>query len=357
MSDYIAELRRELVGAADRERRRSAPRRALRRSRRAIVPALAGAVAVVGAVLGLAVLGRDDPAPPQSPGVIATIPLGGIPQGVAVGDGSVWVTEFGGRLLRLDPRSRRVIATVQVGTSATQLSASDDAVWAMGAIDEGGQRKRLVRVDPATDRIAARIGSFGWAGAILAAAPEALWLQADRQTPGPLRRLDPTTNRIEGAFGPARRVAMAVGGGRLWTLTEDGLLEWRDAATGRPLGRRAGFAPRPPGGPYWNTIAADADGAFVATGENGSVTRLSADGRIEWAVAVGANGALAVAEHAVWVTTEDGTQRNAQLLRLDPDDGEVTGRIPLRSRLPVGLAVVGDELWAALSDSTAIVVR
>jgi hypothetical protein len=35
----------------------------------------------------------------------------------------------------------------------------------------------------------------------------------------------------------------------------------------------------------------------------------------------------------------------------------VTGRIPLGARLPVGLAAVGDELWSALSDSTAIVVR
>jgi hypothetical protein len=29
----------------------------------------------------------------------------------------------------------------------------------------------------------------------------------------------------------------------------------------------------------------------------------------------------------------------------------------LRSRLPVGLVAVGDEVWAVLSDQTALVVR
>jgi hypothetical protein len=357
MSDYIAELRRELVGAAERERRRSAPRRALARSRRPLATALAGAAVAVGAVFGIAVLGREEPSPPEAPGVIATIPLGSIPQGVAVGSGSVWVTDFEGRLLRLDPRTRRVIATLPVGTRATQVSASDDAVWVMGAVDGDAHEYRLIRVDPARNRIVARIGSFGWAGAGLAAAPGALWLQADRQMPGPLRRVDPATNRIEGAFGDARRVAMAAGGARLWTLTEDGVLEWRDSATGRSLGRRAGFAPRPPGGPYRNTIAADAGGAYVATGENGSVARISSDGRVEWNVAVGANGPIAVADDTLWVTAEDGTQRNAQLLRLDPADGHVTGRIPLGARLPSGMVAVGDELWVALSDETALVIR
>jgi DNA-binding beta-propeller fold protein YncE len=357
MSDYIAELRRELVGAAERERRRSAPRRALARTRRPLVTALAGAAAVVAAVLGVALLGRDDPPLPAAPRVIATIPLGGIPQGVAEGSGSVWVTDFGGRLLRIDPRTRRVIASVPVGGKALQVSASDDAVWAMGATDADAQHFRLVRVDPATNRIVARIGSFGWAGAGLAGAPGALWLQADRQPATQLRRVDPATGRIEGAFGDARLVAMTSGGGRLWTLTADGLLEWRDAQSGRVLGRLAGFAKRGPGGPYWNTIAADAGGAYVATGENGSVARVSAGGRVEWKVAVGANGAIGVAGDAVWVTAEDGTQRNAALVRLDPADGKVTGRIRLGARLPVGLVAVGEDLWAVLSNETAIVIR
>jgi Sigma-70 region 2 len=126
----------------------------------------------------------------------------------------------------------------------------------------------------------------------------------------------------------------------------------------RPAARPAGgLRASCPGGPYRNTLAAGVEGAYLATGENGSVTRLSSDGRVEWTVAVGANGPIAVAEHAVWVTAEDGTQRNAQLLRLDPADGHVTGRMRLRSRLPVGLVAVGDEVWAVLSDQTALVVR
>jgi hypothetical protein len=358
MSDYIAELRRELVDAAERERRRRAPRRALVRSGRTVVPALAGAVVVVLAALIVAVLGREQPAPsPAQPRIVDTIRIGGIPRGAAIGAGSVWVTDADGLLRRVDPRTGRVVATVEAGTRATSVTASADAVWMMAAIDPDGHRVRLMRIDPATDRVAARIGRFSWDGAILAAAPDALWLQRVQQAPSPLRRLDPATNRIEGAFGRGFRTAMAADEDRLWTLSSGGVLEWRDSETGRLLGRKTGFPPRPPGGPWWHTIAADGGGAWIATGQDGVITRVAPDGDVVVRADVGANGPLALAGGSLWVTRNDGTDRNAEITRIDPATGRVTGQVRVGARLPVQLLAVGDDLWAVLSDGTAVVIR
>jgi hypothetical protein len=357
MSDYIAELRRELVDAAERERRRRAPRRALVRSGRAVVPALAGVAFVVLAGLIVAVLGREQPAPsPAQPRIVETIRIGGFPRDAALGAGSVWVSDADGLLRRVDPRSGRVIATVRAGTRATSVTSSADAVWLMAAIDQDGHQVRLMRIDPSTDRVAARIGRFDWDSAILAAAPDAVWLQRVQHAPSPLRRVAPATNRIEGAFGRDFRTAMAADGDRLWTLSSEGVLEWRDSATGRLLGRRTGFPPRPPGGPWWHRIAADGGGAWIATGQDGVITRVAPDGDVVVRADVGANGPLVLAGGSLWVTLNDGTDRDVRIARVDPATGRVTGSVSVGARLPVQLLAVGDDLWAVLTDGTAIVV-
>jgi hypothetical protein len=357
MSDYISALRRELVDAAERDRRRSAPRRALARSRRPLALGLATAAAVVAAVVGLAILGRTPDPVVTAPRVVATIKIGGIPRAAALGAESVWVTDADGLLRRVDPRAGRVVAPVRAGTSATSVAASDDAVWIVAAVDEAGHDVRLMRIDPSTNRVVARIGHFSWYGATLAAAPDAIWLQRDGQAPGPLRRLDPATNRMEGDFGRRWLTTMAADGGRLWTLSWEGVLEWRDSTTGRLLGRRPDFPPRPPGGPWKHSIAADGGGAWVATGQDGAITRVASDGDVVLRAEVGANGPIALAGGSLWITRNDGTDRNVQIARVDPATGRVTGRIPVGARMPMQLLAVGDDLWAVLSDGTAIVVR
>ncbi len=359
MSDYITELRRELVGAAERQQRRSVPRRAVRRSRRPIMTGLAGVAAAAALVLGIVLGARElsNPAP-AAPRVVATVRFGGIPTGAALGAGSVWVTGLDGSLWRIDPERRRVVATIDVGTEAKQVAASGDAVWVVA--DEQNRRHRLMRLDP-TGRVVAKIadlGPVGCCGAILAAGPGAVWLQTYQESPGPLTRVDPATNRVAASYGRRGPIAIAVGGGRLWTLSWQGLLEWRNAATGALLGRAEGLALDPPGGAYRNAIVPDADGAWIATAEDGAVTRVSSDGRFGWSVRVRANGVLAHARGSLWVATGDEIDgRRNEIVRLDAGDGHVTGRLALGARVPQALIPIGDELWAVLSDGTALVVR
>jgi DNA-binding beta-propeller fold protein YncE len=281
--------------------------------------------------------------------------LGGFPVGATLGAGSVWVSDGAGRVLRLDPDTRRVVADIAIGYDASAVAASTDAVWVVGSRrmhDQG-----LLRIDPRTNGVVARIGSFGGYGAALVAASDAVWFQTDKQVPGPLRRVDPATNRIAGGVATGWLAGMAVHGDRMWTLTQNGRLEWRDSGTGRLLGRLPGFPELPPGGPWKNAIAPDDGGAWIATGRDGAITRVTSDGRVELRAEVGANGPIALAAGSLWITINDGTDRNVAIARVDPATGAVTGRLKLGARLPRALIAVGDELWAPLSDGTVLVVR
>jgi hypothetical protein len=56
-------------------------------------------------------------------------------------------------------------------------------------------------------------------------------------------------------------------------------------------------------------------------------------------------------------TGEELTGRRNAIVRLAPANGRMTGRIPLGARTAQALVPVGDELWAVLSDGTALVLR
>ena len=326
------------------------------RARRPLALGLAGAAALAALVFGIV---RELPTPaPAGPRVAATIRLGGIPVGAAMGAGRVWVSDNSGSVLVIDPESRRRIATIPTGNAATSIAASDDAVWVVAAADRAEEDYRLLRIDPASHRVVARITSFGPFGASLAATRHAAWVQTAKQDPGPVRRVDPATNRIGGSYGRRGLAAIAGRGDRLWMLSLDGVLEWRDARTGRVLGALDGFAPNPPGGAWNSGIAPDADGASVVSAEDGTVTRVSSGGRFEWSVSLRANGPIARARGSLWVSTgEELTGRRNAIVRLDPANGRVTGRIPLGARTTQALVPVGDELWAVLSDGTVLVLR
>jgi hypothetical protein len=354
MSGYIAELRRELVDAADRERRRSAPRRAFVRARRPVAAALAMLSLLIAVGVGIALLGREEPPPVAEPRIVATIQIGGQPLDAAPGAGAVWVSDATGRVLRVDPETRRLAAEAPAGDEAAAISASDSAVWV--ATRTGFDRYQVLRVDPRDNRVVGRSGRVEpYVSALEAASPGAVWAQLNK--PGPLQRINPRTNRLEGDFSTRHATALASRSGVLWALGADGVLERRDAASGRLLGRQGGFARFPFGGDWSNAIATDADGAWVATGPDGKVAHVALDGEMLAELSLGANGPIAVAGRWLWVTIGDISLSNGQLVRVDRMTGEVTGRLRLGSRIPRALVAVGDDVWAVIGDGTVLVIR
>ena len=80
-------------------------------------------------------------------------------------------------------------------------------------------------------------------------------------------------------------------------------------------------------------------------------------GELRGRLTIGANGPIALAGRSLWVTVDDGTGRNAGLLRLDRRTGRPTGSLRLGARVPAALVAVGADVWAVIGDGTALVVR
>ena len=77
--------------------------------------------------IGLATLSRIDPA---SNTVVSTIELPGIPTAVAVGEGSVWISDDSGRaVLKVDPNTNQITDTIHLGSRPQGITVTDGAVW------------------------------------------------------------------------------------------------------------------------------------------------------------------------------------------------------------------------------------
>ena len=76
-------------------------------------------------------------------GRIVTIPVRGAPSHVAIADGVVWVSNYGGHTLtRIDPRSSKVVGTVSVGRNPFALAARDHTLWVTVVADNSISRLR-----------------------------------------------------------------------------------------------------------------------------------------------------------------------------------------------------------------------
>lgn len=94
---------------------------------------------------------------PKDASIVATIPIGPLPSGLAVLPSGVWVTDDSdGKLRRIDPATNKVATTVAAAGAPSWFA--DDGSTKL-AIDERGGGKVLT-VDPATGALGEP--SFGW---------------------------------------------------------------------------------------------------------------------------------------------------------------------------------------------------
>jgi DNA-binding beta-propeller fold protein YncE len=146
---------------------------------------------------------------------VATITIGAGATQVTVGAGGVWVAVWAaGRLVRVDPATNRVVARIPVGRaqeSPLAIAAAAHAVW---AVDFGDAE--VLRIDPATNRVVARIPVRGGAGGIGVGAG-AVWVTSGEggdQRHGWVQRIDPARGRVVATID--------VPGGLLWDVAVDG---------------------------------------------------------------------------------------------------------------------------------------
>jgi streptogramin lyase len=163
---------------------------------------------------------RIDPAANQ---VVATIGIGRTPGAMTVAGGLVWVALPGGGLGRIDPASNRSTLVPVARCCTGELAAGQGALWV--ANHEDGT---LVRVDPATGRVAARIPLPETAGQRphrVAVGEGAVWVTSAsprRDTANLLWRVDPSSNQVTGTLdlGPTSAGgipnSVAAGNGAVW---------------------------------------------------------------------------------------------------------------------------------------------
>ena len=150
--------------------------------------------------------------------------------GLATGFGSLWIPSCGDHtVVRVDIETGAAQAIVKAGPADSEggIATGAGSVWIVTSKDSD-----LVRIDPATNAVAAIIripaGSFN-----PVFANGSVWVSSNAG--GTLVRVDPATNKVAGEtpVGPMPRF-LTVGAGSVWVLNQgDGTIARVDASSGK----------------------------------------------------------------------------------------------------------------------------
>jgi streptogramin lyase len=271
-----------------------------------------------------------------------TIRVGDAPYNVAAGFGSVWVTVLGG-LVRVDPATGAVVARIMVGGRPWGVAVGEGAVWVGNQYDG-----TVARVDPATNTVAWRVmltTSLGQASPVgVAAGGGSVWA-ADRSS-DTVWRLDPVTGRIRGVahVGDAHEF-VGIGEGGVWVSSEDGTVGEVNPVTGTLMrsidaGHDADFLGFSPGSVWVTNYRTDflwrIDPATGAVAAKLNIGTAGAQG-------VGFDGS------SLWVALYNAGQAE----RVDPTNGRVQRRVVIGVK-PRGLVIAGGSVWVANAASGTV---
>jgi hypothetical protein len=244
-------------------------------------------------------------------------------------------------------RPSPVVATVGTGGFSYDMAAGAGAVWVVGS-DE------VTRIDPATNRVRARIpvAATGSGPAAVAVGAGAVWVPV--AVPAALWGIDPGSNKVTARIplgGPLRgSISVSAAGDTVWVACCGEVGTGSTSSGGRllrvdPRRKRVVADIHLPANPA--AIAADATGAWVATAD-GQVLMVSRK-RNRVVAAIDAGGPLgfsqtiAVGAGGVWLADPF----DEQVVRIDSKSRRVTARIPAGAVTTV--AVTGDAVWALSS--------
>jgi DNA-binding SARP family transcriptional activator/ABC-type transport system substrate-binding protein len=222
---------------------------------------------------------------------VRRISVGVHPGGLAVGEGSVWVTDADSpTLLRVDRRYDSIDPiALPKGGGAGGVSVGAGSVW----VAEGGSH--VLRIEPRTGRVEHPFKVPGASDVIFA--DRKAWLVSGGT--GRVSRVDPATNQITGSVRLRSEICCAAVGGRfIWIETSDDGTVWKFSGLANPSTPLGSVKLAGGGGEL-----AYGDGALWATtGGGGSVTRIDPRTQATKTFTVGhETGAVAVDSHLVAV--------------------------------------------------------
>jgi hypothetical protein len=266
---------------------------------------------------------------------LRTIHVGGVPDRVVVGAGTVWVGD-GGQISRIDPTTDRI---ERVPGAATPIAVGAGALWAR-AFD---RVHTIVRIDPATNQVVATI-ELGVDPGTIAVDGSDVWV-ADPA--GTVVRIDATSNTVRArmwigslTFGIVARPDVVWVSGR--SFDDRHAMLWRvDPATNTVVATITTSV-------NCGTLAADAGVTWV---ECITARQIDASRNALVSTRAGALVGLAAADGAAWALD----QSRRTLARISNVDDTIRAiAVPAGSE---GVAVGYGAVWVANPDVAGVVTR
>jgi YVTN family beta-propeller protein len=330
----------------------------------AIVGLLIGVGAFAAVVLALrdrddgsssSIVGTDTGAPTdtgvsvetqtQSELATRTIATGGFPNAVAVGANGVWVVRDGRKLVRIDPSDGRIVVHIGAGDELGSerpcgIDVGQHAVW---VVTVSGQ---VARINPKTNRLARLVQTQG--ATCVAAGAGGVWVTESESNK--VVRVDPATNDIAAEIPlSGRPQGIAVAFGSVWV-----------AASDPPDGTNGGVSRIDPrSNQVVKTILVQnlpefvvaGTGAIWATSNNGTIAEI--DPQTNQLVSTiritqGGRTTVTAGDGAAWAAEIQTTGEASPVYRIDPDTGKVQ-QLPASfpAVTPLGMAFGAKALWIA----------
>lgn len=269
--------------------------------------------------------------------VIGEIEVGERPSGIAVGDGSVWVTNAGANTVsQIDLETGAVVTRIAVGRSPVGIAVAEGSVWVANSGDQ-----TITRINADIGQVVGEPIQVGNGPTAIAAVGSVLWVA--NATDSTIVSVEAQTAEIVHRTGVgAGPIALAADETAVWVVSEDGAaLTQLDPVTGATLAAPIQLAVRPTG------VALDAGSAWV-TAADGTVTQIDrADNRIRATIDVGGSlTSIAISGGWIWVGSQEGL-----VYRLDPAS-QASRPEPISTGSAVGaLTEIEGQVWLAAQAS------
>lgn len=209
--------------------------------------------------------------------LVATIPVGNAPEGIAIGPDSVWVTNHHagpggtGSVMRINPATNTVIATIPVGAQQDCCGPQGIAATSTGVWTTVPNLNSVVKIDPLTNQVVSTTWDRPACGPVVASADQ-VWVASgcDKHF---VSRLDPATNKdVTDVSVASLSVDLAMGLGYIW-VAAGYTLDQIDPQTNRVVARQVLTHALTPGeDPIVTGVAVSGDSVWVAM--NSDVLRI-----------------------------------------------------------------------------------
>lgn len=282
-----------------------------------------------------------------------TVDVGGFPNAVAVGEGAAWVVRDGRRVLRIDPATATIVARVGAGDDIGSDRPCDIAVGA-GAVWVTTQSGAVARLNPETNRVARLIPVED--AACVAVGSGGVWVTSPSRSV--VTRIDPLTNETVTEIFVPGPLGVATGFGAVWVVSPEsadgsgGSVSRIDRRTNEVADEIA-----MPGLPEF--VAAGARGVWVSS-DDGTVRRIDPQtdelGEQALQVAAGGRTTLTVGGGSVWAAPIGALGGEADVARINPRSFEIESEpIPIGDS-PLGMDFGAGSLWVTNYETGTVTI-